>query len=256
MQQIDILAIAAHPDDVELACAGTMLMAKRDGKRTGIVDLTRGELSTRGTLETRARETDAATKILGLDYRANLGIHDGNIELSQENLKLLIVQIRKTRPTILLAPSKFERHPDHEAAAELAHRVAFYAGLAKIETTDDDGTKQEPHRPLLVLHYMQSYSFEPKLIIDVTPVFEERMRAMEAYGSQFSTHSTPQPPPLARGGGVERETFLSQSGFFEWLTARASHYGMRIGTRFAEPFWTQETIGTKDVFSVVTKTIA
>src|ERR1700679_2959982 len=108
IRPIDLLAIAAHPDDVELACAGTMLMAKRTGKRTGIIDLTRGELSTRGTLETRARETEAATKILGLDYRANLGMNDGNIELSQENLKSLIVQIRKTRPTILLAPSKFE----------------------------------------------------------------------------------------------------------------------------------------------------
>src|ERR1035441_2899336 len=125
MQPIDLLAIAAHPDDAELACAGTMLMAKRDGKRTGIIDLTQGELSTRGTLETRARETDAATKILGLDYRVNLGMSDGNIELSQENLKSLIVQIRKTRPTILLAPSKFERHPDHEAAAELAREIGL-----------------------------------------------------------------------------------------------------------------------------------
>jgi bacillithiol biosynthesis deacetylase BshB1 len=277
MQSIDLLAIAAHPDDVELACAGTMLMAKRAGKRTGIIDLTRGELSTRGTLETRQQETEAATKILGLDYRVNLGMSDGNIELSQENQRSLIVQIRKTRPTILLMPSKFERHPDHEAAAELAHRVAFYAGLVKIETIDDDGSKQVPHRPLLVLHYMQAYPFEPKIIVDVTPVFEERMRAMEAYGSQFRSkdeggrmkddgkNEKDVPSSLRQAQGrhlnphpssFSNETFLSQTGFFEWLRSRASAYGMRIGVRYAEPFWTPEDIGTKDIFSVVTKTIA
>ncbi len=247
---LDLLAIAAHPDDVELACAGTMLMAKRAGKRTGILDLTRGELSTRGTLESRARETEAASKILGLDYRANLGMPDGNIELSQENLRRVIIHIRKTRPTILLAPSPHERHPDHEAAAQLAHRAAFYAGLVKIETKDDDGTKQEPHRPLLVLHFMQGYSFEPKIILDVTPVFEERMKAMEAFASQF----TPKPGTEAAGG--ERMTILAMPGFVDGLRARAAHYGMMIGTRYAEPFWSHEPLGTKDLFSLVTKTIA
>src|SRR5579885_301563 len=121
MQPIDLLAFAAHPDDVELACAGTMLLAKRDGKRTGIVDFTRGEMSTRGTLESRKRETDAATTILGLDYRTNLGMQDGNIELSADNLKSVIIEIRRCKPTIVLAPSRQERHPDHEAASELVH---------------------------------------------------------------------------------------------------------------------------------------
>ena len=182
---IDLLAIAAHPDDVELACAGTMLMNKHAGKRTGILDFTRGELSTRGTLESRARETEAATKILQLDYRANLNMPDGNIELSQENLRRVIVQLRKTRPTILLAPSKSERHPDHEAAAELAHRAAFYAGLVKIETKDEDGNPQKPHRPLLLLHYLQGHHVESTIIVDITPVIEERMKAVDAYASQF-----------------------------------------------------------------------
>jgi N-acetylglucosamine malate deacetylase 1 len=251
IMNIDLLAIAAHPDDVELACAGTMLMAKRDGKRTGVIDLTRGELSTRGTLETRQQETDAATKILGLDYRANLAMHDGNIELSQENLRSLIVQIRKTRPTILLAPSRAERHPDHEAAAELARRAAFYAGLVKIETKDEDGNPQEPHRPLLVLHYMQTYSFHPTIIVDVTPVFEEKMRTMEAYGSQFYVQQ--------KGSDLSsspRETMLSQPGFIEANQARAAHYGKEIGVRYAEPFWCAEPLGTQDLFSVLTKTIA
>jgi len=248
--KLDLLALAAHPDDVELACAGTMLMTKRAGKRAGIVDCTRGELSTRGTLESRARETEAASKILELDYRANLKMHDGNIELSQENLNRVIIQLRKTRPTILLAPSPNERHPDHEAAAELAHRAAFYAGLVKIETTDEEGNAQEPHRPLLVLHYLQSYSFEPKIIMDVTPVFEERMRAMEAFGSQFATR------PGHEAATSERMTILATPGFVEGLRARAAHYGMMIGVRYAEPFWAHEPLGTKDLFSLVTKTIA
>ncbi|HET6400287.1 MAG TPA: bacillithiol biosynthesis deacetylase BshB1 [Candidatus Kapabacteria bacterium] len=250
MQPLDLVALAAHPDDVELACAGTMLMVKRAGKRTGIVDCTQGELSTRGTLGSRWRETQAASKILGLDYRTNLDIPDGNIELSQENLRRVIVQLRKTRPTILLAPSPQERHPDHEAAAELAHRAAFYAGLVKIETKDENGNAQEPHRPLLVLHYMQGYSFEPKIIVDVTPVFEERMRAMEAFGSQFA------PRAGQENAAGERMTILAMPGFTEGLRARAAYYGMMIGTRYAEPFWAHEPLGTQDLFSLVTKTIA
>ncbi len=255
---IDLLAIAAHPDDVELACAGTMLMAKRDGKRTGIVDLTEGELSTRGTVASRRGETEAASKILGLDYRANLGMPDGNIELSQENLHKLIVQIRKLRPTIILAPSKYERHPDHESAAELAHRAWFYGGLAKIETVDENGEPQAPHRALMMLHFMQSYTFEPRIIMDVTPVFEERMRAIEAYGSQFiqpKSHGAHFTSEIA-GDKTQPETYLTQASFFDWNRARASFYGMMIGTQYAEPFWAQEALGTKDLFSLVTKKVA
>ncbi len=243
--QLDILAFAAHPDDVELACAGTLLMAKRDGKRTAIVDMTRGELSTRGTLQTRGRETEAASKILQLDYRKNLELPDGNVEVNEDNLKKVVVEMRKLRPTIVLAPSREERHPDHEAAAELVHRAAFFSGLQKYETSDETGTLDMPHRPLLVLHYMQSYTFRPSIIIDVTPVFEDRMKAMHAYNSQFDGRDKTQP-----------ETFLTQEGFIDWLRARASTYGMMIGVPYAEPFWSHEPLGTKDVFSLVTKKIA
>lgn len=245
MQPIDLLAIAAHPDDAEIGCGGTLLMAKRGGKRIGVVDLTRGELSTRGTLESRKRETEAATKLLGLDYRAQLELEDGNIELSQDNTRKLIAQLRETRPTIALLPSREERHPDHEAAAELARRAIFYAGLTKIETVGADGQPQAPHRPLLVLHYMQSHTFEPKIIVDVTPVFEERMKAIEAYHSQFANAKSNDP-----------QTFLSQVGFFDWLRARASFYGLIIGVKYGEPFWSSEPLGTKDLFSIVTKEIA
>ncbi len=249
---IDLLAIAAHPDDVEMACAGTILMNKRAGKRTGILDFTRGELSTRGTLESRARETETATKILQLDYRANLEMPDGNIELSRENLMRVIVHLRKTRPTILLAPSREERHPDHEAAAELARRAAFYAGLVKIETQDEGGNPQSPHRPLLLLHYLQGHHVESNIIVDITPVIEERMSAVEAYGSQFDSDRKPSDDLTNR----ERETVLSQPGFVEGIRARAAYYGRKIGTRYAEPFWSAEPLGTRDLFNMVTKTIA
>jgi len=246
---VDLLGIAAHPDDIELSCAGTMLLAKRAGKRTGILDLTRGELSTRGNPELRAKETEAATKILQLDWRKNMGLSDGNIEVNQKNLISLIRHVRHVRPTIMLTPHKFERHPDHEAASELAHRVAFYAGLAKIETKDDAGKPQMPHRPLLVLQYMQTYTFEPKIIIDVSDVFEDRMNAMAAYHSQFGRGEKEK-------NANAPETFLTQKGFYEWIEARSRHYGMIIGAQYGEPFWTYETLGTKDIFSLVTKKIA
>lgn len=248
---VDILGIAAHPDDVELSCAGTMLMAKRAGKKTGIVDLTRGELSTRGTPELRAKETEEASKILQLDARENLGLHDGDIEVSKENVKKLIRQIRQLRPSIMLTPHKYERHPDHEAASELAHQAAFYAGLKKIETTDDDGNPQEPHRPLLVMHFMQTYTFEPKVIIDISDVFEDRMRAMHAYNSQFGRGESGK-----KIESKEKDTFLTQKSFYDWIEAKARHYGMIIGAEYGEPFWTQEAVGTKDIFSLVTKRIA
>ena len=251
MTTVDILGIAAHPDDVELSCAGTMLMAKRAGRRTGILDLTLGELSTRGTPELRAKETEAASKILQLDARMNLGLPDSNIAVTRDNMLMVVKAIRSLRPIVMLAPHKFERHPDHEAASELAHQAAFYAGLTKIETKDDDGKPQEPHRPLLVMHFMQTYTFEPKVIIDISDVFEERMKAMGAYNSQFG---------LSESGrkleSKERDTFLTQKGFYEWIGARARHYGMIIGAEFGEPFWTQEPVGTKDIFSLVTKKIA
>lgn len=251
MPNVDILGVAAHPDDVELACAGTMLSAKKAGKRTAIIDLSFGELSTRGTLETRAKETDEASKILNLDARYNLRLADGGIEPTKENMRKLIRYFRLLRPTVVLAPHFSERHPDHEATAELVHQASFFAGLAKIETTDENGKPQEPHRPLLVLHFMQTYVFEPKLIVDVTEVFADRMKCLQAFGSQFGR---------TEGGkkidSKEKETFLTQSGFYEWIEARARHYGMQIGAEYGEPFWCQGAVGLKDVFSAVTKRVA
>jgi bacillithiol biosynthesis deacetylase BshB1 len=250
VQQVDLLAIGAHPDDVELGCAGTMLAAKKQGKRTGIVDLTRGELSTRGTLETRERETRAASAILNLDERFNLGLADGNIGVTHENTLALIRYIRLLRPTIMLIPSAHERHPDHEDASRLARRAAYYAGLAKI-TTEADGQVQKPHRPMMVLEYMQMYAFEPKLIVDVSSVFEDRMRAVGAYATQFGRSQTGEEIP-----SKEPQTFLTQAGYFEWIEARARTFGMMIGVQYGEPFWSKEPVGVRDLFSLVTRTVS
>jgi N-acetylglucosamine malate deacetylase 1 len=251
VQQVDLLAIGAHPDDVELGCAGTMLVAKQSGKRTAILDLSRGELSTRGTLETRERETRAATAILGLDARFNLGMPDGNIPVTQESTVALIKYIRLLRPTIMLIPSSIERHPDHEDASRLARRAAYYSGLVKIETVADTGEQQKPHRPLMVLEYMQTHVFEPKLIVDVSAVFEERMRAVGAYATQFGRSQTGEEIP-----SKEPQTFLTQSGYFEWIEARARTYGMMIGVTYGEPFWSKEPVGVRDLFSLVTRTVS
>lgn len=251
MGQVDILAIGAHPDDVELACAGTMLVAKRLGKRTAIVDLTRGELSTRGTLETRERETKAATAILGLDARYNLGLADGNIEVTQQNMLALVRYIRELKPQIMLIPSSSERHPDHEDASRLARRAAYYAGLAKIVTTGDDREPQQQHRPLMVLEYMQTYTFEPKIVVDVSEVFDERMRAVGAYATQFGRSQSGEEIP-----SKEPQTFLTQAGYFEWVEARARFYGMQIGVQYGEPFWSKEPVGVRDLFTIVTRSVS
>jgi bacillithiol biosynthesis deacetylase BshB1 len=261
LSPVDLAAIAAHPDDIELSCAGTVIAAKRAGKRTAIVDLTLGELSTRGNLESRARETQEASSIMQLDHRVNLGIPDGGVEVTQEYTLRVIRVLRALRPQILLIPYKEDRHPDHEAASRLAHRAVFMSGLVNIPTQDDEGRPQEPHRPLLVLHYMLAYTFEPKILIDVSHVMEDRMRAMQAYATQFSRPKN-QPSRIGTGRETEDdkaigpETFLTQAGFFEWIEARARAYGMIIGTEFAEPFWTHEPLGTQDVFSLVTKKVS
>jgi N-acetylglucosamine malate deacetylase 1 len=261
LSPVDLVALAAHPDDVELSCAGTVIAAKHAGKRTAIIDLTLGELSTRGNLESRAQETEAATKVMKLDHRVNLGIPDGGVAVNDEYTMRLIRVLRALRPQVLLTPHKEERHPDHEQASKLAHRAVFLSGLVNIPTQDEDGNPQEPHRPLLTLQYMQTYTFEPKVIIDVTAAMPERMEAMQAYRTQFAR---PKNSPSRMGTGrettedkkLEKETFLTQSGFYEWIEARARAYGMIIGAEFGEPFWCHEAVGVKDVFSLVTKKVA
>jgi bacillithiol biosynthesis deacetylase BshB1 len=236
--KLDVLAIAAHPDDIELACSGTMLKLVRQGKRTGILDLTQGELGTRGTPAIRATEAAESSKILGLTARENLKLPDGNIQVNEENRLKVIQIIRHYTPDILLIPHFLERHPDHESAHRLAREAWFYAGLEKIPSTYK-GSTQEPFRPRSYYHYMQTYEFTPSFIVDISDVYDDRMKAALSFRSQFFD---------ARSD--ERETFLSSPEFLEMLRARFEYFGDRIGVKYGEPFFSVNMVGVRDLFNL------
>lgn len=234
---IDILAIGAHPDDVELCCAGTMAAATKLGYSVGIVDLTEGELGTRGTSAIRAKEADAAAKILGC-VRVNLHLKDGGVRVNQNTLRSLIGVIRKYRPKILLIPHSHERHPDHVETHNLAREAWFYSGLRKIKTVSN-GKQQLPWRPNNYFHYMQWYEFTPSFIVDVSEVFEIRRRAILAHKSQFHDPRSKEP-----------QTILSQESFLDFVETRAKYFGQKIGVKYGEPFYSVESVGISDLFSL------
>ena len=238
---MDVLAFAAHPDDVELSAGGTMCLLAKQGYSTGIIDITRGELGSRGTPELRQEEAEKSSRILGLAARENMGIPDGNIENTRENQLRLIQAIRRHRPHIALVTAPVDRHPDHPAATELTTSALFYAGLRKIETLDENGEPQEPWRPNHILHYMQSTIFEPTLVVDVSDVWEQRLEALQAFSSQFYN-------PDYKPAEDEPETFISNRGFFQWIEARARTYGYLIGATYGEPFlYYQGPFGVSDL---------
>ncbi len=227
MDHLDILAVGAHPDDVELCAGGVVCKAVKAGHRVGLLDLTWGELGTRGSVDARKREAAAAAEILGVSIRENLGLPDGGIENSRPNQLRFIRVLRRYRPRILLLNAPVCRHPDHCAAARLGKDAAFYSGLVRIETSDG-GSRQEPWRPQHILHYMQSVPFEPSFVVDVTDVWDQRMKALLAYKSQFHV-------PDYKDDSDEPETYVSNPDFLEWVSSRARTYGYPAGARFAEP---------------------
>jgi bacillithiol biosynthesis deacetylase BshB1 len=236
--KLDVMAIGAHPDDIELTCGGTVTKLVSQGKKVGLIDLTEGELGTRGTREIRAEEAREATRILGVSLRECLGIPDGNIELTIENRLKLIRVIRAYRPDILLFPHWHERHPDHEHAHQLCREAWFYAGLAKIQTQGDE-EPQQPFRPRSYYHFMQWYEFTPSFIVDITDEYEQRMEAVRAFKSQFYSPNS-----------KERETALSTPEFMEMLRTRFEYYGDRIGTKYGEPFYSVNMVGISDLYSL------
>lgn len=245
--RLDVLAFAAHPDDVELSAGGTACLLVQQGYKVGIVDLTRGELGSRGTPEGRLREAQEAAKIIGLTARENLGMPDGNIENSKENQRRIIRMVRRYRPHIALLTAPVCRHPDHCAASTLCSDAFFYAGLRMVETIEEDGTAQEPWRPHHTLHYMQSATFEPTFVLDVSEVWEQRIQALQAFKSQFFN-------PDYQPEEGEPETFVSNPAFFQWIEARARTYGYMIGATYGEPFlYKQGPVGVTDLVSVLSK---
>src|SRR5687767_13566746 len=240
--KLDILAIGVHPDDVELGCSGTLINEIKRGKKTGILDLTQGELGTRGTIETRYQESANAAMIIGVAVRENLKMKDGFFRNDEEHQLKLIAAIRKYQPSIVIANVLRDRHPDHGRAGQLIAESCFLAGLAKIITKGDDGKQQERWRPTYVLHYMQDWYHEPDLLIDISDVFEQRMKSIEAYTTQFHTS------PESTSGP---QTYISTPDFLESIIARARMLGKRIGVKYAEGFISEKKIGVKNFDALV-----
>ena len=227
---LDVLVFAAHPDDAELAMGGTIARFADEGFNVGIVDLTRGEMGTRGSAETRTKEALEAAKILKTSIRENLLIQDGDIEISNGNVQKVVLSIRKYRPKIVFAPFYNDRHPDHIGASKLIKRAMFVSGLEKIKTSESE-IAQRAYRPAKLFYYMQTYTFEPSFIVDISNFFETKMKAVWAYSTQFHNPDSNEP-----------ETFISSPEFIEYVDARAKFYGFQIGKKFGEPFYCEEKI--------------
>lgn len=236
--KVDVLAFGAHPDDVEITCAGTVAKLVRGGKQVAIIDLTQGELGTRGSKSIREKEAEEAGRILGIAFRENLKIPDGNIEVNKKNMTRIIETLRAYRPDVILFPHSLERHPDHEHTFRLCKEAWFYAGLEKISTRVN-GRNQEPFRPKKYFHFMQKYEFAPSFIVDVSDVYELKTQSLHAYESQFHN-------PRSK----ERETLLSSKIFLEYIKARDLHYGSLINVEFGEPFFSIEPIGVDSLFEL------
>ncbi|MFZ1530036.1 MAG: bacillithiol biosynthesis deacetylase BshB1 [Ferruginibacter sp.] len=239
--KLDVLAIGVHPDDVELGCAGVLMAEKRRGKKTGIVDLTRGELGSRGTAETRRQEAAAATKILELDARENLQMADGFFQDDETHKRILIKIIRKYRPEVLICNAPEDRHPDHGRSAKLVSDAAFLSGLLKIETTDD-GKQQQHWRPKYVFHYIQDRFLQPDFVVDISDVFDKKLESIKAYATQFHNPGIDGP-----------ETYISKPGFLESVIYRAKMFGKMIGVDYAEGFISDKMIGISTLDAFVQK---
>ena len=234
----EVLVFAAHPDDAELACSGTILRMVAQGKKVVIVDLTRGEMGTRGTAATRKAEANASTKILGLADRWQLNLPDTTFGNSREEQHLLIQAIRHFKPEIVLANAFQDRHPDHGRAAKLAEDACFYSGLPKIETSYN-GEAQEAWRPNLVLHYIQSDFMVPHLVVDITDFWETKQKAVRSFKTQFFDPDS-----------MEPETFISTPRFLKFLESRAREFGHLIHVEMGEGFTSRRPIGVSDLSGI------
>ncbi len=224
--KLDVLVFASHPDDAELGCGGTIASLTADGKKVGVIDLTKGEMGTRGTKQTRAEEVKKASDIMGLTYRNNLDLGDSLLLNTRENQIKIIEQVRQTQPHICLVGAPFDRHPDHPKGTNLVIDALYYAGLKKLETKDIDGNIQAPWRPAHILHYMQDRPFDPDFVFDISEHWQTKRKAMLAFTTQFNV-SNP---------GDEPETYISSENYFKQMEARARYFGHLAGFTFGEPF--------------------
>jgi N-acetylglucosamine malate deacetylase 1 len=239
--KLHILAFGVHPDDVELGCAGTILAEISKGKQVGVVDLTQGELGTRGTKEARKQEADAASKILGIAVRENLLMADGFFQNDESHIRKVITIIRKYQPDIVLCNAPEDRHPDHGRSAKLVADAAFLSGLRKIETTYEGQTQVE-WRPKNVFHYLQDRYLKPDFVYDVSDFFEKKMEAVLCYSTQFHA---------ANNQSDEPQTYISSPEFLDTVKARALSLGKRIGVKYAEGYISNKTLGISDFNALI-----
>ena len=238
-QKLDVLAFGAHPDDVELSAGATLAKLAKEGKKTGIIDLTMGELGSRGSGSLRLQEAQNAAKILQLSARENLKLADGFFEQNKESLLAVVKMIRKYQPEIVLANAIEDRHPDHAKGAKVVSDACFLAGLRRVETSLD-GQAQSPWRPKAVYHYIQDHHINPDFVIDVSEFTSLKMDAIRAYASQFYDPESKEP-----------ETPISGKAFFEFIESRMVQFGRSIGANYAEGFTTERTPGVKSIFDLV-----
>jgi len=235
----DIIAFGVHPDDLELGCGGTLIAAIAEGKKVAVIDLTRGELGTRGSAEIRTKEAAAAAEALGVHARENLDMADGFFEHNETNLRKVIVAIRKYQPTIVICSAIEDRHPDHGRSSKLISDAAFLSGLRKIET-EWNGQPQESWRPAQVFHYIQDRYLKPDFVYDISSYFEQKMKAILCYTTQFNTLDESEP-----------HTYISNPDFIDVIRSRALMFGKRIGVNFAEGYITQKMIGITSFDNII-----
>lgn len=236
--KIDILAIGAHPDDIELGAAGTLIKHVNMGCSVGMLDLTRGELGTRGNADLRGKEAELAKNYISASFRDNLGLKDGFIEVDEQSVKLLVQKIRLYRPKIILCNAVRDRHPDHGVAASLVLKSVFSAGLPKIETLHN-GKSQKPFRPNAVYHYIQDRWIDPDFVVDVTEEFEDKMNAVMCFKSQFYDPNSNEP-----------NTPISSKEFLSSLESKALLCGRIIGVKYGEGFTNSRAIGVQNLLDL------
>lgn len=236
--KLDILAFGAHPDDVELSAAGTLINHIKLGYKCGIIDLTQGELGTRGTADTRREEAAIASQIMGVEIRENLKMADGFFANDEEHQRKIIQMIRKYQPEIILCNAVDDRHIDHGRAAKLVSEAAFLTGLMKIET-ELDGQPQKAWRPKVVYHYIQDRFLHPDFVVDITESFDQKMESILAYKTQFY-----QP------GSTEPQTAISTKEFLDFLKGRFAEMGRPAGFQYAEGFTVERYPGVKDLYTL------
>lgn len=242
--KVNILAIGAHPDDVELSCSGTLLRHLEQGKTVGLLDLTRGELGTRGSAEIRDQEAANAAKMMGAAFRKNLSLADGFFEHNRENIVKIVEVIRWCQPDIVLANALSDRHPDHGKAAKLVADACFFSGLVKIVTHDETGNSQGRWRPKAIYHYIQDHNLAPDFVVDIAPYMDKKIELVLAFRSQFYI-------PGDKEFEKELSSPISGADFVDFLRAKARSYGRTAGFEYAEGFNVARTPGVTNLFDLL-----